>query len=288
MNFQKYIDQSWAKHDKQTDEVVASYSEGQDLLRTEDEVLAFVRLISHVATEHNFKFDIAITTLERLKQQALAESTTVQTQINRQVALMKYILGKQVDISNFSNSDQTIIFISAAASFLFQKDFEKAEMLLNKSITQAQSLEESKDPAFRTLAMSTNNMASEISQRPVLNPEEKKLMIELAHHARNFWEKAGTWLQVERAEYYLSKYYRKSGDFRAAEQHGVYCLQICEKEKADPLEHFFAHEAIALAFREKNNDVQYQRHLEQMRSYFSQCKEADQAWMAESLKKAEG
>lgn len=285
MGFKKFIDDAWMKHEKQTTEVVSGYTQGIELLQSEEDVLGLARLASHVATDHNFNFETATVTLEKLQQHSLSQGSATQSQLKRMIATMKFIAGQAVDVSQLSVSDRTIIFISAAASFLFQKNFEKSETLLNNAIAASHSIKDSKDPAFRTLAMSTNNMAAAISERAVLNAHEKRLMIDLAQYARNFWEKAGTWLQVERAEYYLSKYFRKINDFENAEQHALLCLHICEKEKAEPLEHFFAHEALALTFREKGSDVQYHRHLEQMHHYFNQCQESDQSWMRESLEK---
>lgn len=287
MGFQKYIDDAWAKHAKETNVVVESYNTAMGFLQSEEDVLGLMRLISHIATDHNFNFDIAVNALEKLQAHTLAQAPSTQSHLKCQIATMRFISQPKEDVSHFSVSDRTMIFIAAASSCLFQKNFSKAEALLNNAIAASHSLKDAKDPAFRTLAMCTNNMASEISQRTVLNQQEKKFMMDLAHYARNFWEKAGTWLHVERAEYYLSKYYRKIGDLQSAENHAQLCLQICEKEKAEPLEHFFAHESLALAYREKKNDIQYQRHLQQMRNYFSQCKDADQSWMRESLNEAE-
>lgn len=286
MSFQKFIDDAWMKHEKQTTEVVSSYPQGLELVQSEEDLLGLARLVYHVATEHNFNFEIAIVTLEKLKQHAVAQSSNAQAQLQRLIVTMKYISGQPVDVSQLSVSDRTIIFITASASFLFQKNFQKSETLLNSAIAASHSLQDSKDPAYRTLAMSTNNMAAAISERAVLNAHEKRMMIDLAHYARNFWEKAGTWLHVERAEYYLSKYYRKINDFQNAERHGLLCLHICEKEKAPALEHFFAHESLALVFKEKGSDVQFHRHFEQMQNYFGQCQESDQSWMRDSLEKA--
>lgn len=288
MSFKNFIDDAWTKHEKQTTEVVSSYTQGIELLQSEEDVLGLARLVSHIATDHNFNFDIAAVTLEKLQQHSLSQGSKTQATLQRLIATMKFISGQPVDVSQLSVSDRTMIFISASASFLYQKNFEKSESLLNNAIAASHSLKDSKDPAYRTLAMSTNNMAAAISERTILNAHEKRLMIDLAQYARNFWEKAGTWLQVERAEYYLSKYYRKINDFQNAELHALLCLDICEKEKAEPLEHFFAHEALALTFRDKGSDVQYHRHLEQMKNHFNQCPESDQSWMRESLEKASG
>lgn len=288
MTFKEYIEKSWAEHEKQTDQVVLSYEQGISLIQSEDELLGLSRLVSHIASDHNFKFNAATVTLQKLFDHPLATAQKAKLALTRLLVTLKYMADQTEDISNFSLSDRTIIFASTAASLLLQKNFDKAKMLLNNAIAASHSLKENSDPAFKTLAMCTNNMAAALSEKNILTPQEESLMIETAQYARNFWEKAGTWLNVERAEYYLSKYFRKIVDLENAERHGYLCLEICEKEKADPVELFFAHQSLALVFRLKKNDIQYQTHLGFMRKYFTECGQADQSWMKASLTEAEG
>lgn len=287
MNFKTYIDTAWMKHDKSTTEVVSSYPEGIELSKTEDDVLAIARLVSHVATEHNFSFEIAISTIEKLLVLSHVNSPQAKATLGRILVTLKFTSGQAVDVSKLTVSDRTIVFITAAASNLLQNHFEKTVSLLNNAIAASHSLSDLKDPAYRTLAMLTNNMAATLGDRTQLNEVEKELLIELAQYARTFWEKAGTWLQVERAEYYLSKYFRKIQNYQKSEHHALLCLHICEKENAEPLEYFFAHEALALTFRESGSELQYQRHLEMMKKYFEKCQASDQSWMQDSLDKAD-
>lgn len=69
-----------------------------------------------------------------------------------------------------------------------------------------------------------------------------------ARVARQYWEVAGTWIEVERAEYRLAMTMLAAGDPVAALEHAELCLKICTSNNAEPFEHFFAHEARAKCF----------------------------------------
>jgi hypothetical protein len=67
--------------------------------------------------------------------------------------------------------------------------------------------------------------------------------------ARRAWERAGTWVHVERAEYQLALCHAAAGDGAAARVHARECRAICESNGADAVERFYAEEAMARAER---------------------------------------
>lgn len=288
MDFQNFIDESWKKHDGQTSEMVKQYEIGLQIAKSEFDLLAIARLVTHVATEHDFKFDVGLHYLEKINLSPILNSNLARLNINRQVATIKHIQNQDEDISQFSVSDRVIIFITTAAALLYQKIFEieRVDKYLQNAVSASHSLK-SDDPAFKPLAMNFNNMASFLFEKAQLTEVEKKVMIDASHYSRNFWEKAGTWLQIERAEFYLSRNYRKISEFQNALKHAELCLSICLKEKAPPLEMFFANEALADTYKKMDNYDSYIARLQEMKNFFNQCSEADQLWMHDSLSKSE-
>jgi hypothetical protein len=79
--------------------------------------------------------------------------------------------------------------------------------------------------------------------------ERVATMLTAAAVARRAWIRAGTWLQVERAEYQLALCHAVAGDGKAARVHALACLAICKANGADAVEHFYAEEALARAER---------------------------------------
>ncbi|MDP2307547.1 MAG: hypothetical protein Q8P18_16085 [Pseudomonadota bacterium] len=65
-------------------------------------------------------------------------------------------------------------------------------------------LADATEALHRSIAMTGNNLAVSLEQRVQRSPEEDTLMLRAAQVARVFWGRAGTWLNVERAEYRLA------------------------------------------------------------------------------------
>lgn len=75
------------------------------------------------------------------------------------------------------------------------------------------------------------------------------LMIEIAELSKRAWAQAGNWKNVERADYQLAMCHAVIGQGGPALHHARECLRVCETEGADAHERFFAHEALAHAYR---------------------------------------
>jgi hypothetical protein len=103
------------------------------------------------------------------------------------------------------------------------------------------------DPASRALAVAANNLACTLEEREGRSKTETSLMLRAAEAARRYWEIAGTWLHVERAEYRLAISNLAAGRSRGALEHAGTCLRIVEENGSDPVEMFFAREALARA-----------------------------------------
>ena len=104
------------------------------------------------------------------------------------------------------------------------------------------------DPAVRSMAVTGNNLAFALEEKAILSDGETTLMIQAAQAARKYWELAGTWLHVERAEYRLAKTYLKAGNKMKAREHATECLKLCEAHLADDFEMTYAREIVELAY----------------------------------------
>lgn len=101
--------------------------------------------------------------------------------------------------------------------------------------------------AVKGFAIGSHNLAQDLQfgERPT--PAHGQLMVIAAQASRDAWERAGTWLHLERAEYRLACCHAAQGHAALALQHAQACLAHCEAHGADAGERFFAHEALALA-----------------------------------------
>lgn len=122
-----------------------------------------------------------------------------------------------------------------------------AQELARQAVTRAERVPSQGD-ATRRLAVATNNLACALEERAAsLGPDGRQALRTAAVVARATWERAGTWLEVERAEYRLAMTHLVLGEPAAAITHAETCLAICQGNAAPPLECVYAWEAIARA-----------------------------------------
>jgi hypothetical protein len=113
------------------------------------------------------------------------------------------------------------------------------------------------DPAIRALAVTSNNLAASLEERPSRDAEETRVMLDAARAGLEYWARAGGWTETERAEYMLAKCLLAAGDARGALPHARQCVAICERNDADAFERFFAQSVTALAYRALGDAGQY-------------------------------
>ena len=122
-------------------------------------------------------------------------------------------------------------------------------------------------------------------KRDARSADDRALMILSAQSARRHWERAGTWLEVERAEYRLAMTWLQAGDVAQARQHAQACLDIVAANEGAALERFFGWEALGVVERAAGNASAHAAALERVRAEFDELSSDDQSWCKESLDK---
>ena len=141
------------------------------------------------------------------------------------------------------------------------------------------------DAMHRALAVSGHNLAAAFEENARLTRDEAKLMLMASQASRVHWERAGTWLQVERAEYQLATTHLTAGDVAQGEFHARECGRIMAENDAPALERFFACEALGRVMRAAKNDAAYRIACGQARAAFEGLEAGDKAWCEASLDK---
>ena len=151
----------------------------------------------------------------------------------------------------------------ASALIALGRTAEARELLMDDEAAATAS----EDPAARrAYAASANNVAQDLRLGPRGDTARDTLMIDAAQLARRAWERAGTWLHIERAEYELARCHAALGHGLQALAHAHACLRGCEAGQADAMEHFFAHEALAHAHRACGDAGSAEDEVERMRA----------------------
>lgn len=289
-SFEEFLNQGWSDHATKTAEVADRLTTAFALVESAEQIPRLAQLATHVFGEHLGEWKRGIDVLLQLKtNRHLAGLSALESAglaaIDRSVAVLEISCGRRASVDDLSLSDQIRILATAASALSEQKDPERARLYFRDAIGKAQLGLQKDDPACRALAVTGNNLACTLAEKISLTESETEFMVLSAQTARKYWEIAGTWLEVERAEYRLSQTYLKANDFANSLIHAQECLEISTANNAPPLEFFFGYEALALAEKARGNTIGFQKAVEQVRINFDKLILEDQSWCEPSLNK---
>jgi hypothetical protein len=170
------------------------------------------------------------------------------------------------------------------AENLVARDAARAARWLRRAIALAdESGLPNSDPMHRAIAVTSHNLACTMADLPRRSDDERALMILAAQASRHHWERAGTWLEIERAEYRLALTWLHAGDPAQARRHAQACLDGATANHAPALEHFFAWEALGRVAQAAGDAAEHRHAIERARAAFAQLSEDDRGWCRASL-----
>lgn len=284
MDFNQYLDQAWTDHATDSLKVSQNFQAGFNLLQKESEVSDLAHLMTHVMGQHLGKWQDGIDWLNKLLDHPLSKDQDNQIALKRYIASLELASGNRKNFDEFSASDKIRIYALAANAVSEMKDSERTKSFFVAALELAQLGLSKEDPANRSLAATGNNLACTLEEKKSRSPAEVEFMILAAETGRKYWEIAGTWLQVERAEYRLSQTYLKAGDFKKSLEHAQNCIEISNENSAPALELFFGYEALALVEKTRQNAVGFNKALNHAEENFNKLSDADKAWCEKSLR----
>ena len=265
MNFKEYISEAWSSHRTNPKKVADEFKQNFNLMETEEDVMSMTRLIVHVCGDHLGDWLRGIELLRKIKNNATISDSS---EMNRYMAILNLGNNPNTAIENFSPSDQARIYASTASALVTLGGLKNAEKFL-KLAEEISSHLLKDDPANQAVAIAANNIACALYDKTECSSSEIELMIFASTTARKYWEIAGTWKEIERAEYRLANTYLKAESFDKALIHARACLDIVSENKSEPIELFFAYEVLALVEKARNNMTVFQNALEQMKVVYS-------------------
>ncbi len=281
MKFGEYIKSAWFNHAKDPRSVADNIKSNFNLMETDEDIMKMAHLIVHVCGEHLGDWLLGLELIKKLKNNAPIKDKEA---MSRYKAILELGNNPQFAINHFSNSDQSQILATTASALANLGGLKNAEKFLNMSSELLPQLP-SGDPAFRSLAITGHNVAGALLELEHLSPAQIQLMIRSAVISRTNWELAGTWLEVERAEYHLAKVFFKAEKYQDGLTHAKLCREIIVKNGDVPLEKFFACEVLALGHKSLKENADFEMARNEMKATFPSLSIEDQAWCQESLDK---
>lgn len=288
MQFDAWYNKAWEDHATHTAAVAAGIAaDGLSLVRTDADAAALLRLAHHVYGEHLGRWSEGRQLIFRIgTSDAAGPAAGVAMRVfDASLALA----GGLADLRGPLAASERIRVSACAAASLAGRDAARAASLLREAALDfdTQALAHG-DPACRAIAINGNNIAVSLADKLVRSDGERDLMLLGARIARDYWARAGTWLEVQRAEYRLARSWLDAGDLAAARRHARKCLDLVREHDAPALEWFFAWEATALIERSLGNLVAQRRAVAEMKLAFERLPEDDRGWCRPSLTKAGG
>jgi tetratricopeptide (TPR) repeat protein len=284
MTFNEFLKQAWDEHAAQPEQVARRLSDATSLIEKNEQIPSLAQLITHVLGEHLGLWDKGVQLLEQLKLIPAFDSASESGKaLTRFIASLELAGGQRQSIEDLSLSDQIRVLAVAASALSEQMKTEKAQELLREALEKGQLGIEKTDPANRALAVAGNNLACALEQKAERTQSEMDLMILAAQVGRKYWEIAGSWLEVERAEYRLSQTYLKANNFAKALEHAQTCLEVAQENNAPALELFFGYEALAQVEKVRNNPLGFAKAVELAKEHFEKLSPDDRLWCGESF-----
>lgn len=278
MEFKDFLNQAWTDHAEKPEDVAARLPDGLKLVTTAAEATSFIGLVQHVLGEHLGRFTEAESYYALLATKALSdEQGEAAGALRRARAVLLLAEGRKDDLMTFQAPDRVRILSSTAALATGRGQAAEAERFFNMAEKIATSLD-NKDGAVRAFAANANNAAAGLELKTSRTAEEDTLMIEAARIARRQWERAGGWLEVERAEYRLAVCFLAVGDIGRAFIHARNGLVIVEEKGSNPLEMFFFQEAFARIHLGDGDPDSARRALKLMDQYLAKMSEDDRTF----------
>ncbi len=240
MDFESFNAAAWDDHATDPRAVALRLREqGVGLINSEAQLVQLMNLAHHLHGEHLHQWADGVACIEALMASAFFSADGESGHTSRRcVASLSLTAQDGFNVADFTVSDQIRVLAMAAAN-LADIDAARGLRLLRAALNQVEQSDlPHTDPMNRALAVSGHNLAAAVEEKPTLTAEEISLMLTASQASRVHWERAGTWLQVERAEYQLAAVNLKAGDVAQAEFHARECGRIVAENGGPELEWF--------------------------------------------------
>jgi hypothetical protein len=269
--------QAWADHADQPEAVARRLQTLTPAPTTPTQIGALVRLVVHLLGEHLGRFDDAQWRLNALAGHALAQDGVAAAELRVGRAALN--LARNLPSASLAPAESVRALAAAAALCVGRGQSERALELLVRARQQLADLPDANPADHKPLAVACNNMAWTLHDLGAArrSTADTAAMLDIAAASRVHWSRAGTWLEVQRADYCLALDHLSAGRADDALHHAVQCLSACIGHDAAPFEHVYGHEAIARVQHARGDATARDHHVAAAKVAFERLAADDQA-----------
>lgn len=289
MTFDAFLQLAWNDHADQPQDVADRLAASLHLVEAPEHVGRFAALVTHVFGEHLGQWNRGVELLESLQGlPAYDGGATIADRLNQAIAMLRYGGGDSEALESLTPEHRASALATAAAAFAGQNEFKRALAAYSEATQLADAGLPSGSPAIRALAIGGNNLAAALEGKKDRDAFETQGMIAAAQGGLKYWAQAGTWLEVQRAEYRLARSCLQAGQPAAAIESATRCIDICALNNAPAFEQFFAHAVLALAQRAASNISAFDAARDHALGLLEQVPADERKWCASELKEIAG
>lgn len=286
MDFNSFLELAWTEHAGQPAAVAERLASPTTLalLQDETQLRSLAALAQHVHGAHLARWAEGVAFQQQLARLPLLQpGSATAAALQQHVAVLRLAGGLEDPRAGAAPAEH-LRLAAGAATALCAHDATRAQALLDDAlaVAAAHPLPDG-DAAVRALAVAGNNIASTLEELPRRSEAERRLMLQAAQVGREYWARAGGWLETERAEYVLSKAWLKAGDTAQAQKHARLCLDIVQANHGPALERLFAWEALGCAARAAGDAETHAAALVETRAAYTALDESDRGWCLASV-----
>ncbi|MFC7419472.1 hypothetical protein ACFQNF_06225 [Iodobacter arcticus] len=282
MSFDDFIKTAWTDHGDQPLAVAERLTHSRHLVQDTRQIPTFARLVSHVYGEHLADWETGISLLQSLPY--IESELAAQSAINTSIATLRYGRGDADALGSLTAIEQTTVLASTSSLFAAQQKLALAIHSYSEALATYEKLapQPEQAPVHRALAVGGSNLAGTLEEQSNRSTTETTAMLRAAQSALRFWKLAGTWLEIERAEYRLCRSALQAGLRDEAIQAAQRCLDGCIQNNAPAFELFFAHAVLAIS--QKDQVDAFEKHRAAAIACLEQIPIGEQHWCEAELK----
>jgi len=284
MTYDAFLETARNDHGDKPLEVAERLAASVSLVSAPEQVPSFAQLVVHVFGEHLAQWRRGIDVLESLRSlPALDGEDAVAGPLNRSIATLRYASGESTALEPLSLEDRVAVLAAAAAALAGRSEFKRALAAYSEAAQCASADLPLGLPAIRALAVGGNNLAVALEEKKDRDPAETEGMVAAAQSGLEYWKRAGTWLEHERAEYRLTRSLLEADQATSAIQSARRCIEVCELNNAPAFEQFFGHAVLALAQRAAGDVESFETSRRRALQLFEQVVPAERTWCEREL-----
>jgi hypothetical protein len=258
MELNELIQSGWARHENDTAALAADLEAHAVQVTDAEQAQPFVMLASHAIGEHLRDWPRAAALVRRVVEPLPREAPA--SGPLAALAVSEYMAGRvteaaalELEAARLADGGPVSSFIRSrtliASALIGSGRLDEGARLFEAVLELAAAQGDQKLPSDRAIAITANNLASSLLDRPQRTEAETAFMLRAAEASHIYWMKAGNWENEERAEYLLALTNNAAQRPEVALRHAEKGIAVIQANGEEVVDEAFLNLALANACR---------------------------------------